>query len=171
MEFSITDITNGWFRWCLTDNDKRVEMTASRYAELDFAKQFLENLTELIRYKKEKRFSILAEPGFATVNMSIDRNNNFNLEIAFEHMSELPDDDIRKAKHYYKFLTSMYRMRTEFVPTILEAFNYYQRSHLMLDCYEENWTVAIGENDSERFSFPFDELQKLHHTASDIRIK
>jgi hypothetical protein len=34
MEFGIIDITNGWFRWYLKDNDKKVEITASRYAEM-----------------------------------------------------------------------------------------------------------------------------------------
>lgn len=171
MEFGITDITNGWFNWYLKDNEKRVEIIASRYAEEDFVKQFLTNLTVVIRDKKETRFSIFAEPGFATVKMSIDRNNNFNLELAFEQMSDILYDDMQKAKNYYKFITSMYLMRTEFVPTILKAFTRYERSHLMLDCYEENWTVAIGGMDSEKFSFPFNELQELHLTASDIRIK
>lgn len=171
MEFGIIDIANGWFHWYLCDDEKRIEITASRYAEVDFVKQLLISLTEFIRDKKEKRFSIFAEPGFVTVNMSIDQNNNFNLELAFEHMSDLPDSDMKKAKKYYKFVTSMYLMRTEFVPTILKAFKRYERSHLMLDFYEENWTVAIGERDSENFTFPFNELQELHLTASDIRIK
>ena len=78
MEFVIIEIANGWFRWYLCDDEKRVEITASRYAEVDFVKQLLINLTEFIRDKKEKRFSIFAEPGFVTVNMSIDQNNNFN---------------------------------------------------------------------------------------------
>ena len=86
-------------------------------------------------------------------------------------MSDLPDEDMKKEKKYYRFVTSMYLMRTKFVPTILKAFKRYERSHLMLDCYEENWTVAIGERDSEKFTFPFTELQELHLTASDIRIK
>jgi hypothetical protein len=171
MEFGIRDITNGWFNWYLKDNEKKVEIIASRFAEEDFVKQFLTNLTVVIRDKKETRFSIFAERGFATLNMSIDQNNNFNLELAFEHMSDLPDEDMQKAKKYYKFVTSMYLMRTEFVPTILKEFKRYERSHLMLDCYEENWTVAIGEMDSEKFTFPFHELQELHLTASDIRIK
>jgi hypothetical protein len=167
MEFGIADITNGWFYWFIKDNEKKVEITASRYAEADFVKQFIVNLTELIRDKREKRFSIYAEPGFTTINMSIDRNNNFNLELAFEHRSDLPNDDMQKAKCYYKFVTSAYQMRSEFVPTILKSFNHYQRSHLMLDCYEENWTVAIGSKNSESFFFPFKELQELHQTASD----
>lgn len=171
MEFGIMEITNGWFNWYLKDNEKRVEITASRYAEEDFVKQFFVSLIEFIRDKKEKRFSVFADPGFVTVNMSIDQNNNFNLELAFEHMSDLPDEDMKKAKKYYKFVTSMYLMRTEFVPTILKEFMRYERSHLMLDCYEENWTVAIGGRDSEKFLFPFKELQELHLTASDIRIK
>ncbi len=171
MEFGITDITDGWFNWYLKDNKKGVEIIASRYAEEDFVKQFLINLTEFIRDKKEKRFSIFAEPGFVTINMSIDQSDNFNLELAFEHMSDLPDEDMQKAKKYYKFVTSMYLMRTEFVPTILKAFKRYERSHLMLDCYEENWTVAIGWMNREKFSFPFNELQELHLTASDMQIK
>lgn len=171
MEFGIIDITNGWFNWYINDDEKRVEITASRYAEEDFVKQLLVSLTELIRDKKEKRFSIYAEPGFVTVNMSIDQNNNFNLEFAFEHMSDLPNEDMKMAKKHYRFVTSMYLMRTEFVPTILKAFKRYERSHLMLDCYEENWTVGIGERDSENFTFPFNELQELHLTASDTRIK
>jgi hypothetical protein len=171
MEFGITDITNGWFNWYLKDNEKKVEITASRYAEVDFVKQFLVNLTELVRDKKEKRFSVFTEPGFITVNMSIDQNKNFNLELAFEYLSDLPDEDMKKTKKYYKFVASMYQMRTEFVPTVLKAFKRYERSHLMLDCYEENWTLAIGGMDSEKFIFPFNELQELHLTASDIRIK
>ena len=171
MKFGIIDITNGWFNWYLEDDEKRVEITATRYAEVDFVKQLLVSLTEFIRDKKEKRFSIYAEPGFVTVNMSIDQNNNFNLELAFEHMSDVLVVDMKKEKKYYKFVTSMYLMRTQFVPTILKAFKRYERSHLMLDCYEENWTVAIGERDSEKFTFPFTELQELHLTASDIRIK
>ncbi len=127
------------------------------------------SLTEVIRDKKEKRFSIFAEPGFVTVNMRVESNNNFDLELAFEHMSD--HEDMKTTKKYYRFVTSMYLMRTEFVPTILKAFKRYDRSHLMLDCYEENWTVAIGERDSENFTFPFNELQELHLTASDIRIK
>lgn len=74
------------------------------------------SITEFIQNKKEKRFSAFAEPGFVTVNMSIDQNNNFNLELAFEHMSDLPDGDMKKTKEYYRFVTSMYLMRTEFVP-------------------------------------------------------
>jgi len=171
MEFGIIEIANGWFNWYLEDDEKRIEITSSRYAEEDFVKQLLVSLTEFIRDKKEKRFSIDAEPGFVTVNMSIDQNNNFNLELAFEHMSDLPYEDMKKAKKYYRFVTSMDLMRTEFVPTILKAFKRYERSHLMLDCYEENWTVAIGERDSENFTFPFNELQELHLMASDIRIK
>ena len=171
MEFGIIEITNGWFNWYLKDNEKRVEITATRYAEEDFVKQFLTNLTVVIRDKKETRFLIFAEPGFATVNMSIDRNNNFNLELAFEHMEDILDGDMQKSNNYYKFVTSMYLMRTEFVPTIVKAFKRYERSHLMLDCYEENWTVAIGEMYSEKFTFPFNELQELHLTASDIKIK
>ena len=171
MEFGIIEIANGWFNWYLEDVEKRIEITSSRYAEEDFVKQFLVSLTEFIRDKKEKRFSIYAEPGFVTVNMSIDQNNNFNLEFAFEHMSDLPNEDMKMAKKYYRFVTSMYLMRTEFVPTILKAFKRYERSHLMLDCYEENWTVSIGERDSEKFIFPFNELKELHLTASDIRIK
>lgn len=170
MEFGITDITNGWFYWFLKDNKKKVEITASRYAEVDFVKQFLVNLTELIRDKKENRFSIFTEPGFTTVNMSIDRNNNFNLEVAFEHISDILNDDMQKAKHYYKFVTSTYLMRNEFVPTILKSFNRYQRSHLMLDYYDENWTLAIGAMNRENFSFPFKELQELNQTAIDVRI-
>lgn len=171
MEFGIIEIANGWFNWYLEDDEKRIEITSSRYAEEDFVKQLLVSLTEFIRDKKEKRFSIDAEPGFVTVNMSIDQNNNFNLELAFEHMSDLPYEDMKKAKKYYRFVTSMDLMRTEFVPTILKAFKRYERSHLMLDCYEENWTVAIGEMNSEKFTFPFNELKELHLTASDIRIK
>ena len=171
MKFGIIDITNGWFNWYLEDDEKRVEITATRYAEVDFVKQLLVSLTEFIRDKKEKRFSIYAEPGFVTVNMSIDQNNNFNLELAFEHMSDVLVVDKKKKKKYYKFVTSMYLMRTQFVPTILKAFKRYERSHLMLDCYEENWTIAIGEMNSEKFTFPFNELQELHLTASDIRIK
>ena len=171
MEFGIIEITNGWFNWYLKDNEKRVEITASRIAEEDFVKRFLTNLTVVIRDKKETIFSIFAEPGFATVKMSVDRNNNFNLELAFEHMEDFLDGDMQKAKKYYKFVTSMYLMRTEFVPTILKAFKRYERTQLMLDCYEENWTVAIGEMDNEKFTFPFNELQELHLTASDIRIK
>lgn len=171
MKFGIIDITNGWFHWYLCDDEKRVVITATRYAELDFIKEFLVSLTELIRDKKEKRFSNFTEPGFVTVNMGIDQNNNFNLELAFDHMADFPDEDMRKANNYYKFVTSMYLMRTEFVPTILKAFKRYERSHLMLDYYEENWTVAIGGMNSEKFSFPFNELQELHLTASDIRIK
>ena len=171
MEFGITDITNGWFYWYLKDNEKKVEITASRYAEVDFVKQFLENITELIRDKKEKRFSIFSEPGLATVNMSLDQNNNFILEVAFDHMSDVLNDDMQEANHYYKFITSTYLMRTEFVSSILKTFNHYQRSHIMLDYYDENWTVAIGGMNSENFSFPFKELQKLHQMASDTRIK
>lgn len=171
MEFGIIEITNGWFNWYLKDNEKRVEITASRIAEEDFVKRFLTNLTVVIRDKKETIFSIFAEPGFSTVKMSVDRNNNFNLELAFEHMEDILDGDMQKAKKYYKFVTSMYLMRTEFVPTILKAFKRYERPQLMLDCYEENWTVAIGEMDNEKFTFPFNELQELHLTASDIRIK
>lgn len=128
-------------------------------------------LTEFIRDKNEKRFSFQADLGYVTVNISIHENNKFNLELAFEHMSDLPNGDLKKARKYYRFVTSMHLMRTEFVPTILKAFKRYERSHLMLDCYEENWTVAIGERDSEKFIFPFNELQELHLTASDIRIK
>lgn len=167
MEFGIIDITDGWFHWFLKDNEKRVEITASRYAEEDFVKQFLTNLTVIIRDKKETRFSIFAEPGFVTVNMSIDQNDNFNLELAFEHMEDLPDEDMKKAKKYYRFVTSMYLMRTEFVLTILKAFKRFERSHLMQDCYEENWTVAIGGMNNEKFSFPFHELQELYLIASD----
>lgn len=171
MEFGITDITNGWFNWYLEDNEKRVEISASRVAELDFVKQFLRNLTKLIKDRSETRFSISAEPGFTTINMSIDNNNNFNLELAFEDMSDLQGGDMSKGRHYLKYVTSMYLMRTEFVPSILKAFKRYERSHLMLDCYEENWTLAIGGMDREKFPFPFNELQELHLTASDIRIK
>lgn len=169
MEFGITDIIDGWFHWYLKDNEKKVEITASRCTDEDFVRRFLVSLTGLIRDKKEKIFEIFAEPGFLTIKMSVDRNNNFNLELAFEEMSDLMDN-MQETKHYYKFVTSMYLMRTEFVPSILKSFNYYERNRVMLDSYEVNWTVAIGTNDSEKFSFPFDELQKLHQTASDIRI-
>jgi hypothetical protein len=171
MEFGIIDITNGWFRWYLKDNDKKVEITASRYAEEDFVKRFLVCLTEFIRDKKEKRFSFFAEPGFSTINMSIDQNNSFNLEIAFEHMSDIMDRDMQKAINYHKFVASMYLMRTEFVPSILKAFKHYEISQLMLDSYKENWTLALGEKDKGEFSFPFHELQALHKVASDIYIK
>lgn len=171
MEFGIIEIMDGWFHWYLKDNDKRVEITASRYAEDDFVKQLLVSLAELIRDKKEKRFSIYAEPGFVTVNMSMDQNNNFNLKLAFEHMEDLPDEGMEKAKKYCKFVTSMYLMRTELVPAILKEFKRYERSHLMLDCYEENWTAAMGGMNREKFIFPFNELKELHLTASDVRIK
>ena len=96
MEFGIIEIESGWFRWYLKDNEKSVEISASRYAEADFVKQFLISLTEVIRDKEEKRFSIFAEPYFVTVNMSVDQSFNFSLELAFEHMSDLPDEDIKK---------------------------------------------------------------------------
>ena len=58
MEFGIIDITNGWFRWYLKDNDKS-RITASRYTEEDFVKRFLVCLTEFIRDKKKKDFHFL----------------------------------------------------------------------------------------------------------------
>ncbi|HPU62552.1 MAG TPA: hypothetical protein PK304_00190 [Mobilitalea sp.] len=171
MEFGITEIFGGWFKWYIKDNEKKVEITASRYAKEDFVKQLLISLTDIIRDRTEKRFFIFAEPDYTTIIMSADNNDNFIMELAFEHMDDFTDRDIKNARHYCKFETSMYLMKTEFVPTILKAFRYYERSKLMLDYYEENWTYAFGESDSEKFTFPFDELRKLHITASDINIK
>lgn len=171
MKFGIIEIADGWFKWYLEDDEKRVEIITSRYAEEDFVKQFLVSLTEVIRDKKEKSFSIFSEPGFVTINMRVDSNSNFNIELVGEQKAELPNEDMKVAKKYNRFVTSMYLMRTEFVPTILKAFRHYERSHLMLDYYEENWTVALGARDSENFIFPFHELEELHLTASDIRIK
>jgi hypothetical protein len=169
MEFGITDITNGWFYWFIKDKEKKAEMIASRYAEADFVKQFLVSLTELIRDKKEKSFSFFSEPGFTRLNMSIDKSNHFILEVACGHTDDFDHNDKEKAGPCCKFVTDTYQMRNEFVPTILKAFHRYQRSHLMLDYYEENWTVAIGSRNRENFLFPFRELQDLHQAASDIQ--
>jgi hypothetical protein len=169
MEFGINSIEDGWFKWYVRDKVQKVELTASRYDAEDFVKKLLINLTEIIRSNQENIFSFFSEPGFVTIKMKIEDNDMFTMELACSDNEIHISDDITCAKKYNIFTISMFHMRTEFVPTILKSFQYYQRSHLMLDYYEENWTVAIGGANSEKFSFPFKELQELNQIASDIK--
>ncbi|MDF2544078.1 MAG: hypothetical protein K0S47_3796 [Herbinix sp.] len=172
MEFGIRSIESGWFNWYIQDKVQKVEMTASRYDNEDFVKKFLVNLTDIIRHRQENIFSFFSEPEYVTIKMKVEDNDMFTMEIACSDSEIHSTGDITTCTEIYnKFSISMFQLRTEFVPTIIKSFHYYQRSHLMLDCYEENWTIAIGEKDSENFMFPFNELQELHQTASDIRIK
>lgn len=170
MEFGIISIESGWFKWYVQDNLQKVEITASRYDSEDFVKKLLVNLTDIIQNRQENIFSFFSEPGYVTIKMTADNNDMFTMELACSDSEIQLSDDIMNAKNYNRFSVTMFHMRTEFVLTILKSFKRYQRSHLMLDYYEENWSLAIGGLDSESFSFPFHELQELHLTASDIRI-
>lgn len=171
MEFGIKSLKDGWFDWYINDNEKTVEITASSVTEHDFVKQLLRSLTVLIKDRTESRFSIFVEPGYETINMKVDDNNNFILEMVFEDVLEIQDGDMSQGQNYERFVTDMYRMRTEFVPSIIKAFKYYERSILMLEYYEVHWTLSTQWGDVEEFSFPKEELQQLHLVASDVRIK
>ena len=171
MEFGIISIEDGWFKWYVQDNVQKVEITASRYDSEDNVKKLLVNLTDIIRYRKENVLSFSSESGCVAIKMNVEENDVFTMELASSDREIHLNDDITCDKKYNKFSISMFQMRTEFVSTILKSFKYYQRSHLMLDYYDENWTVAIGSRDSEKFSFPFNELQELHQVASGIEIK
>ena len=171
MEFGIISIEDGRFKWYVQDNVQKVEITASRYDSEDYVKKLLVNLTDIICHRKENVLSFTSESGCVAIKMKVEDNDVFTMELVCSDSEIHSNHDMIYAKKCNKFSISMFQMRTEFVSTILKSFKYYQRSHLMLDYYDENWTVAIGSRDSEKFSFPFNELQELHQAASDIEIK
>jgi hypothetical protein len=168
MKFGIVNLSNGWFQWFVRDDIQKVEVTASRYAEVDFVKLFLKSLTDIIRSKKEQSFSFFSEPGFVTIKMIIEDNDMFTMKIALSDR-EINLDEKEEGANYSKFSESMYQMRTEFVPSTISAFRQFEKTQNKLDYYNENWSEVMGSRDV--FEYPFEELQELHKVASDIRVK